>query len=138
MLRIFRMMAGAFMRTGRTAGIRFGLAALVAYLFFVGTLLHVAASYAVDTPFGTIICSSDMGDMGRGAPDAGHADKNDCALCAQHHAAALLPGMPDRLPLPVLHEIDAPLRPAKIAAPAIALAAWPAKPRAPPIGMVTA
>lgn len=138
MLRIFKMMAGAFMRAGNRAGIRFGLATFVAYLFVVGTLLHVAASYAVDTPFGTIICSFGMGDTGHGAPDAGHADKSDCALCAQHHAAALLPALPDRPPLPVLHALDAPLRPAGIATPAIALAAWPAKPRAPPIGMVTA
>ncbi len=126
------------MRAGKRTGIRFGLATFVAYLFFVGNLLHVAASYAVETPFGTIICSSDIDDMGRGAPDAGHADKSDCALCAQHHAAALLPALPDRMPLPVLHALDAPLRPAGIATPAIALAAWPAKPRAPPKGMVAA
>lgn len=126
------------MRAGKRTGIRFGLATIVAYLLFVGTLLHVAASYAVDTPFGTIICSADMGVAGQGAPDAGHTDKSDCALCAQHHAAALLPGVPDRLPLPVLHELDAPLRPTDVAAPAIALAAWPAKPRAPPQEMVPA
>ncbi|MBS1166282.1 MAG: hypothetical protein H6R00_2307 [Proteobacteria bacterium] len=129
------MMVGAFMRTRQTTGIRFALAAFSAYLFFVGTLLHVAASYAVDTPFGAIICSS---DMGHGAPDAGHADKTDCALCAQHHAAALLPAHQGRPPLPVFHALDASLRPADRSAPVIALAAWPAKPRAPPREMARA
>ncbi|WP_370677368.1 DUF2946 family protein [Pleomorphomonas sp. PLEO] len=126
------------MRARHKTGIRFALAAVVAYLFFVGTLLHVAASYAVDTPFGTIICSADMGGTGQGAPDAGHADKTDCALCAQHHAAALLPAHEGRPPLPVFHALEAPLRPADRSAPAIALAAWPAKPRAPPRDMVQA
>lgn len=120
------------MTAGRTAGIRGGLAIFVAYLFFVGTLLHVAASYAVDTPLGAIICSADMGDTPPGAPDAGGADKIDCALCAQHHASALLPSQPDRLPLPVLHALHAPLRPAALAVAHIAPAAWPANPRAPP------
>lgn len=126
------------MTAGRTAGIRSGLVIFAAYLFVVGTLLHVAASYAVDTPFGTIICSAGLGDTAPGAPDTGHTDKTDCALCAQHHAAALLPGQPLRLPLPVLHALDAPLRPAGIAVAQIAPSAWPAKPRAPPREMVVA
>lgn len=125
-------MMGAFMRTRQTTGIRFALVTFVAYLFVVGTLLHVASSYALDTPFGTIICSSDMGGLNHGAPDAGHTDKTDCALCAQHHAAALLPAHQGRPPLPVFHALDASLRPADRSAPVIALAAWPAKPRAPP------
>jgi len=126
------------MRAGNRAGLRFGVAIIVTYLFFVGTLLHMGARNVVDAPFGAIICSSVSVDTGQRAPDGGHADMTDCALCAQHHAAALLPGVPDRLPQPVLHALDSPLRLAAIAVPAIALAAWPAKPRAPPLAAATA